>query len=240
AKRMLDRLVAGRWLSASAVVGFWPANTVNDDDIEIYLDESRTELAFTWHNLRQQTAKRAGIANKSLADFIAPRLIDGRPSHIAAYTRMFAVTAGAGIEPHLQRFLADNDDYSAIMLEALADRLAEALAEMMHERVRRDLWGYAPDENLGVEDLVAERYVGIRPAPGYPACPEHTVKRSLFELLRAPEVGIELTEALAMQPAASVSGFYFSHPQSGYFNVGPIGEDQFADYLARSGREESE
>src|SRR5690606_33198202 len=178
AKRMLDRLVAGRWLSASAVVGFWPANTVNDDDIEIYLDESRTELAFTWHNLRQQTAKRAGIANKSLADFIAPRLIDGRPSNIADYIGMFAVTAGAGIEPHLQRFLADNDDYSAIMLEALADRLAEALAEMMHERVRRDLWGYAPDENLGVEDLVAERYVGIRPAPGYPACPEHTVKRS--------------------------------------------------------------
>jgi len=240
ARRMLDRLVAGRWLTASAVVGFWPANTVNDDDIEIYLDESRSKVAFTWHNLRQQTAKREGIANKSLADFIAPRLIDGRPSGIADYIGMFAVTAGTGIEPHLQRFIADHDDYSAIMLEALADRLAEALAEMMHERVRRDLWGYAPDEKLGVEDLIAERYVGIRPAPGYPACPEHTVKRALFDLLQARAVGIELTESLAMQPAASVSGFYLSHPQAEYFNVGPIGADQFADYLARSGREEAE
>src|SRR5690606_41804393 len=138
-RRRLDRVVAGRGVAASAAVGVWPANTVNDGDIEIYLDESRSKVAFTWHNLRQQTAKREGIANKSLADFIAPRLIDGRPSGIADYIGMFAVTAGTGIEPHLQRFIADHDDYSAIMLEALADRLAEALAEMMHERVRRDL-----------------------------------------------------------------------------------------------------
>src|SRR5690606_30849327 len=147
---------------------------------------------------------------------------------------------GAGIEPHIQRFLKDNDDYSAIMLEALADRLAEALAEMMHERVRRDLWGYAPDEALGKDDLIAERYVGIRPAPGYPACPEHTIKRAMFDLMQAGTVGIELTESLAMHPAASVSGFYLSHPEADYFNVGPIGADQFADYLARSGRDEDE
>jgi len=240
ARRMLEQLIAGRWLSASAVIGFWPANTVNDDDIEVYTDESRSEVVFTWRNLRQQTAKREGIANKSLADFVAPRLLDGQPSNIADYVGMFAVTAGAGIEPHLQRFLKDNDDYSAIMLEALADRLAESLAEMMHERVRRDLWGYAPDEALGVDELIAERYVGIRPAPGYPACPEHTIKRAMFDLLQAGEVGIELTESLAMQPAASVSGFYISHPQADYFNIGPIGADQFADYLARSGRDEDE
>ncbi|MBE0593620.1 MAG: methionine synthase, partial [Gemmatimonadales bacterium] len=240
ATRMLEQLIAGRWLTASAVVGFWPANTVGDDDIEVYTDESRSEVALTWRNLRQQTAKREGIANKSLADYIAPRTIDGGPSGIADYIGLFAVTAGTGIEPHIARFLKDNDDYSAIMLEALADRLAEALAEMMHERVRRDLWGYAPDEALGVEDLVAERYVGIRPAPGYPACPEHTVKRAMFDLLQAGKVGIELTESLAMQPAASVSGFYLSHPQADYFNVGPIGEDQLADYLERSGRDEDE
>ncbi|MCO5118036.1 MAG: methionine synthase [Burkholderiaceae bacterium] len=240
ATRMLEQLIAGRWLTASAVVGFWPANTVGDDDIEVYTDDSRSEVALTWRNLRQQTAKREGIANKSLADYIAPRTIDGSPSGIADYIGLFAVTAGTGIEPHIARFLKDNDDYSAIMLEALADRLAEALAEMMHERVRRDLWGYAPDEALGVEDLVAERYVGIRPAPGYPACPEHTVKRAMFDLLQAGKVGIELTESLAMQPAASVSGFYLSHPQADYFNVGPIGEDQLADYRERSGRDEDE
>jgi len=239
-RAMLERVIAGRWLTANAVVGFWPANTVNDDDIEVYTDESRTEVAFVWRNLRQQTAKREGVANKCLADYIAPRSIDGAPSGIADYIGLFAVTAGIGVEAKEAEFTKLLDDYSAIMLKAIADRMAEALAEMMHERVRRDLWGYAADEALANEDLIAERYVGIRPAPGYPACPEHTVKRALFEQLQAESIGMTLTDGFAMHPAASVSGFYLSHPQADYFNVGPIGQDQFADYLARSGRDEDE
>ncbi|MFT4101475.1 MAG: vitamin B12 dependent-methionine synthase activation domain-containing protein, partial [Burkholderiaceae bacterium] len=237
---MLRKVIDGRWLTANGVVAFLPANTVNDDDIEIYADDTREQVALTWRNLRQQTAKREGVDNKCLADFIAPKLIDGRPSGIRDYIGLFAVTAGLGIEKPLARFEADLDDYSSIMLKAIADRLAEAFAECLHERVRKDLWGYVPDEALSNEDLIGEKYRGIRPAPGYPACPEHTVKHELFEILRCDEIGMSVTESLAMLPASSVSGFYFAHPQSTYFNVGKIGEDQLADLVRRSGRDEDE
>jgi 5-methyltetrahydrofolate--homocysteine methyltransferase len=239
-KSMLKRVIDGRWLTANGVVAFLPANTVNDDDIEVYTDETRTQVAFTWRNLRQQTAKRDGVDNKCLADFVAPKLIDGKPSGMADYIGMFAVTAGLGIEKKLDEFARLLDDYSSIMLKAIADRLAEAFAECLHARVRRDLWGYAPDEALGNDELIAEKYRGIRPAPGYPACPEHTVKRALFDALRAEEIGMGLTEHFAMMPASSVSGFYFSHPLSAYFAVGRIGEDQLKDYAARAGRDEEE
>jgi 5-methyltetrahydrofolate--homocysteine methyltransferase len=239
-RSMLKRVIDGRWLAANAVVAFLPANTVNDDDIEVYTDESRTEVAFVWRNLRQQNAKREGVDNKCLADYIAPRTLDGRPSGIADYIGLFAVTAGIGIERKEAEFAALLDDYSGIMLKAIADRLAEAFAECLHERVRKDLWGYVPDEALGVEELVREAYRGIRPAPGYPACPEHTVKRAMFDVLRCEEIGMGLTESLSMTPAASVSGFYFSHPQAQYFSVGRIGEDQLKDYAHRSGRDESD
>jgi 5-methyltetrahydrofolate--homocysteine methyltransferase len=232
-QRMLKRLIEGRWLTANAVVGFWPANTVNDDDIQLYTDESRSQVAMTWFGVRQQAEKHEIEGemrpNRCLADFIAP-------SGVAKdYIGAFAVTAGIGIEKKEKYFLDDLDDYSAIMLKALADRLAEAFAEAMHERVRKDLWGYAPDESFSCEELIAEKYRGIRPAPGYPACPDHSVKRELFELLHAEDAGMGLTESLAMTPAASVSGFYFSHPQSTYFNVGRIGEDQVEDLAKRRG-----
>ncbi|MEB2351038.1 MAG: methionine synthase [Burkholderiaceae bacterium] len=239
-KSMLKRVIEGRWLTANGVAGFLPANTVNDDDIEIYTDDTRTEVAFTWRNLRQQTAKRDGVGNKCLADFIAPKFIDGKPSGIADYIGLFAVTAGLGIEKKLAEFTKLLDDYSAIMLKAIADRMAEAFAECLHARVRRDLWGYAADEMLGNDELIAEKYRGIRPAPGYPACPEHTVKRALFDTLRAEEIGMGLTEHFAMMPASSVSGFYFSHPLADYFSVGRIGEDQLKDYAARAARDEDE
>ncbi|MFM8556866.1 MAG: methionine synthase [Betaproteobacteria bacterium] len=235
-KAMLRRVIDGRWLTANAVVAFLPANSVNDDDIEIYTDESRTEVALVWRNLRQQTAKRDGVANKCLADFIAPRTLDGRPSGLADYIGMFAVTTGLGMEKKEAEFAALLDDYSSIMLKAIADRMAEAFAECLHRRVRTDLWGYAPNEALDAQALIDEKYVGIRPAPGYPACPEHTVKGELFEVLGCHDVGITLTESFAMAPAASVCGFYLSHPQSEYFNVGPIDEDQLADLAHRSGR----
>ncbi|MEZ5740984.1 MAG: vitamin B12 dependent-methionine synthase activation domain-containing protein [Burkholderiaceae bacterium] len=237
---MLERIIAGRWLTANAVVAFLPANSVDDEDIELYTDDSRTEVALVWRNLRQQTEKREGVANKCLADFIAPRLIDGKPSGLKDYIGVFAVTAGIGVEAKEAEFHKKQDDYSAIMLKALADRLAEAFAECLHERVRKDLWGYAADESLTNEDLVREQYQGIRPAPGYPACPEHTVKRDMFELLQANEIGMQVTESLAMMPAASVSGFYLAHPGADYFNVGRIGEDQLLAYAARSGRSEDE
>ncbi len=240
-QRMLKRLVEGRWLTANAVVGLYPANTVNDDDIAIYTDDSRTDVAMTWHGMRQQTEKQVidGVIRPSrcLADFIAPR-----DSGLHDYIGLFAVTAGIGVDKKEQYFLDDHDDYSAIMLKALADRLAEAFAEYMHQRVRTDLWGYAPDETarLDVNDLIAEKYRGIRPAPGYPACPDHSVKRAMFELLRCDEIGMELTESLAMMPAASVSGFYLAHPESTYFNVGKIGDDQLADMVKRRGMEAAE
>jgi 5-methyltetrahydrofolate--homocysteine methyltransferase len=232
-QRMLKRLVEGRWLTANGVLGFWPANTVNDDDIELYTDESRTQVAMTWYGVRQQAEKEVVEGkqrpSRCLADFIAPKGV--APDYIG----MFAVTAGIGAEKKERYFLDDHDDYSAITLKALADRLAEAFAEALHERVRRDLWGYAPDEALSLQEEIGEKYRGIRPAPGYPACPDHSVKRDLFEVLQASEVGIELTESMAMKPPASVSGFYFSHPQSSYFNVGRIGQDQVQDLARRRG-----
>jgi 5-methyltetrahydrofolate--homocysteine methyltransferase len=232
-QRMLKRLIEGRWLTANAVMGFWPANTVNDDDIALYTDESRERVAMTWYGLRQQTEKHeiegAMRPSRCLADFIAPKGVADD------YIGMFAVTAGIGTEKKVKYFLDDLDDYSAIMLKSLADRLAEAFAEALHERVRRDLWGYAPNESLSVEEEIAEKYQGIRPAPGYPACPDHSVKREMFEVLQAQDAGMELTESLAMMPAASVSGFYMSHPQSTYFNVGRIGEDQLHDQAKRRG-----
>jgi 5-methyltetrahydrofolate--homocysteine methyltransferase len=231
-QRMLKRLIEGRWLTASAVVGLYPANAVNDDDIVFYTDETRTQAALTWHGLRQQTEKEAidGVMRPSrcLADFVAPR-------GVADYAGVFAVTAGLGVEKKEKYFIDDLDDYSAIMLKALADRLAEAFAECMHKRVRTDLWGYAPQEGWSNEELIAEKYQGIRPAPGYPACPDHSVKRALFDLLQCEEIGMGLTESLAMTPAASVSGFYLAHPQSAYFNVGKIGEDQLQDLAQRRG-----
>ncbi|MCC8404326.1 methionine synthase [Paraburkholderia sp. MMS20-SJTN17] len=231
-KSMLARLIQGRWLQANGVIALLPANTVNDDDIEIYTDESRTEVALTWRNLRQQSVRPVvdGVMrpNRSLADFIAPK-----DSGVADYIGMFAVTAGLGVDVKERQFEKDHDDYSAIMLKALADRFAEAFAEAMHARVRRDLWGYASSENLSNDELIAEKYRGIRPAPGYPACPDHLVKRDMFEVLQANEIGMSVTESLAMLPAASVSGFYLAHPDSTYFSVGKIGPDQLDDYAQR-------
>ena len=238
-QRMLKRLIEGRWLSASGVVGFWPANTENDDDIVLYTDESRSEAALTWYGLRQQTEKQEieGTMRPSrcLADFVAPR-----ESGLKDYVGMFAVTAGLGVEKKEKYFVDDLDDYSAIMLKALADRLAEAFAEAMHHRVRTDLWGYAADEALSNEQMIAEKYRGIRPAPGYPACPDHSVKKPMFDLLNCTDIGMSLTESLAMMPAASVSGFYLGHPDSTYFNVGKIGHDQLQDQAVRRKASESE
>ncbi|MCK9511114.1 MAG: methionine synthase [Pigmentiphaga sp.] len=227
---MLRRIIDGRWLTANGVLAFYPANSVGDD-IEIYTDDSRSEVLLTWRNLRQQTAKREGVPNRCLADAIAPR-----ESGVADYIGLFAVTAGIGMERKEQEFIAGNDDYSLIMFKALADRLAEAFAECLHARVRRDLWGYAADEDLDNTELIREAYRGIRPAPGYPACPEHTVKREMFRVLDCDEIGMSVTDSLAMWPASSVSGFYLSHPEARYFNVGTIGQDQFEDYVQRSGR----
>ena len=231
AQALLRKIVAGKWLRANGVFGLFPANSVNGgDDIEIYAGEKRDRVLVTWHNLRQQNRKPTGNPNLCLADFIAPK-DSGVPDFIGA----FAVTAGLGIDPRVKAYEEKHDDYNAIMLKALADRLAEAFAETLHQRVRRELWGYAKDETLDNAALVAEQYRGIRPAPGYPACPDHTEKGALFELLRAPEVNIELTENYAMLPASSVSGFYLSHPQSQYFAVGKIGRDQVEDYARRKG-----
>jgi 5-methyltetrahydrofolate--homocysteine methyltransferase len=258
AQRMLKRLIEGRWLTANGVMALYPANSVGDD-IEIYTDESRREVAMVWHGLRQQTEKTAAPdadgqlhmrPNRCLADFIAPKVLDAetkavRAGHAGAeghnsfmlpdYIGLFAVTAGIGAEKKEKYFQDDHDDYSSIMLKALADRLAEAFAEALHKRVRQDLWGYAADESLTPEELIAEKYRGIRPAPGYPACPDHSVKQAMFELLKADEIGMALTESLAMTPAASVSGFYLSHPDSAYFNVGKIGDDQVHELAKRRG-----
>jgi len=232
-KRMLRRVIEGRWLRANGVVGLYPAATVGDDDIEIYRDESRSDVLFTWRGLRVQSVRPVvdGVKspNRCLADFIAPK-----GSGKGDYIGLFAVTAGIGVDKKEQQFAADLDDYSAIMLKALADRLAEAFAERLHQRVRTDLWGYAADESLDVAGLVAERYRGIRPAPGYPACPDHTVKRDLFRALDAEEIGMTLTESLAMLPAASVAGFYLAHPDARYFNVGRIGPDQLKSWAERN------
>ncbi|MEZ5718278.1 MAG: methionine synthase [Burkholderiaceae bacterium] len=234
---MLKKIIEGRWLQASGVMALYPANSVGDD-IEFYTDESRCEVLTTWYGLRQQTEKHAvdGVMRPSrcLADFVAPK-----DSGIADYAGLFAVTAGLGVEKKEKAFLEDLDDYSAILFKSLADRLAEAFAECLHQRVRTDLWGYAKDEQLSNDALIAEKYQGIRPAPGYPACPDHSAKRELFRVLQCGEIGMELTDSLAMAPAASVSGFYLGHPDSTYFSVGRIGEDQLKDMAQRRGMDEA-
>jgi 5-methyltetrahydrofolate--homocysteine methyltransferase len=229
---MLDRIVAERLLRARGVVGFWPASSVGDD-IEVYADEGpgtvETAPLAVIHTLRQQMEKPPGRPNEALADFVAPRS-SGAPDYLGG----FAVTAGDGVDELVAGFEAANDDYSAIMVKALADRLAEAFAERLHERVRRELWGYAPDETLSNDDLIHERYQGIRPAPGYPACPEHSEKGTLFALLDGERrTGIRLTESFAMLPPASVSGFYFWRHEAHYFGIGRIGRDQLEDYARR-------
>ncbi|WP_374674397.1 methionine synthase [Ideonella sp.] len=230
---LLKRIVDGRWLQAHGVMALYPANTVDDDVIEIYADESRQEVLMRWAPLRLQTERPVidGVPrpNRSLADFIAPKGV--QPDHIG----LFAVTAGVGCEARAAAFEAAHDDYSAILLKALADRLAEAFAERLHQRVRSELWGYAADEQLSLEALIAEKYRGIRPAPGYPACPDHGVKADMFRVLGCDEIGMGLTESLAMTPAASVSGFYLAHPEARYFNVGPVGEDQLGAWAAALG-----
>ncbi|MDP3030993.1 MAG: methionine synthase, partial [Rhodocyclaceae bacterium] len=242
AQAMLKKLVDEKWLVANAVFGLFPANrAANGDDIEIYADESRTKVLMTWHGLRQQHERPGGQPNQCLADFIAPKVsvTEGNPrgtggTAVPDYIGAFAVTAGIGIEAKLAEFAAAHDDYHAIMLKSLADRLAEAAAEWLHERVRVDDWGYARDEGLDLEALIAEKYQGIRPAPGYPACPDHTVKKALLEMLGASSVGIELTENFAMLPAAAVAGFYFAHPAARYFAVSKIGRDQLEDWARRT------
>ncbi|MDD2923966.1 vitamin B12 dependent-methionine synthase activation domain-containing protein, partial [Rhodoferax sp.] len=254
AQAMLKKIIEGRWLSANAVVGLYPANRVGDDDIALYTDETRSQVAMTWYGLRQQAAKEeidgAMMPSRCLADFVAPAEIAIKNEAVQAdntraggqkglkisdYVGVFAVTAGIGIDKKEAQFLAAHDDYSAILFKALADRLAEAFAECLHHKVRTDLWGYAPSEALSAKELIAERYTGIRPAPGYPACPDHSVKKDLFALLQCADIGMSLTESLAMSPAASVSGFYLAHPDARYFSVGKIGDDQLQDQAARRG-----
>jgi 5-methyltetrahydrofolate--homocysteine methyltransferase len=232
AQEMLKQMVEEKWVKASAVIGFWPANEIGTDDIELYTDDTRTKRLTVLHSLRQQMARGKSVrANMALADFIAPK-----ESGVADYIGGFAVTSGHGEDAVAKRFEEKNDDYKAILSKALADRLAEAFAEHLHARVRREFWGYAADETLSNEDLIAEKYQGIRPAPGYPAQPDHTEKKTLFELLDAEKAaGIKLTESFAMWPGAAVSGLYFSHPQSEYFGVGRIERDQVVDYAERKG-----
>jgi 5-methyltetrahydrofolate--homocysteine methyltransferase len=237
-KRLLQRLIEGRWLQANGVMALLPANTVDDDTIEFYADETREQVLLRWSPMRLQTERPVvdGVKrpNRCLSDFIAPKGV--KPD----YAGLFAVTAGIGVDKKERQFTDDHDDYSAIMLKALADRLAEAFAERLHQRVRTELWAYAPDESLSNEQLIDEAYRGIRPAPGYPACPDHRVKRAMFEVLKAEEIGMGLTETLAMTPAASVSGFYLAHPDARYFNVGRIGDDQLADWARRMALDEAE
>jgi 5-methyltetrahydrofolate--homocysteine methyltransferase len=230
AQECLARIVAEKWIVANGVFALYPAAQVNHDDIEIYRDESRREVLMTWHNLRQQNHKPEGRANLCLADFVAPKA-----SGVRDWIGAFAVAAG-GIEGRVAEFEAAHDDYNAIMLKVLADRLAEAFAERLHERVRREFWGYGSEECLGKAELIAEAYRGIRPAPGYPACPDHVAKGDLFRLLDARRnADMQLTESFAMLPASSVAGFYLSHPQSSYFAVGKLGRDQIEDYARRRG-----
>jgi len=229
AQAMLRKIIEGKWLRANGVFGLFPANSVNHgEDVEIYAGEKRDRVLATWHSLRQQNQKPTGNPNLCLGDFVAPR-----ETGVADYIGAFAVTAGLGIDRRVKAYEEKNDDYGAILLKALADRLAEAFAETLHLRVRREIWGYARDEKLDAAALIAEQYRGIRPAPGYPACPDHTEKGALFALLRASEVNIELTETFAMLPASSVSGFYLAHPKSQYFAVGKVGRDQVEDYARR-------
>jgi 5-methyltetrahydrofolate--homocysteine methyltransferase len=231
AQAMLQRMIDEKWIEARAVIGLFPANTVDEDDIAVYADENRNAALMTWHNLRQQMARPEGQPNWCLADFVAPR-----DTGVADYLGAFVVTAGINEDVKARAFEAAHDDYSAILFKALCDRLAEAFAERMHQRVRKEFWGYAADESLENDRLIKEEYRGIRPAPGYPACPEHSEKGELFRLLDVPgQIGVSLTETYAMWPAASVSGFYFSHPDARYFAVAKIDRDQVADYARRKG-----
>lgn len=233
AQVMLEKLIKGQWLQADAIIGLFPANS-DGDDIMFYADEERSQPFLVWHNLRQQAERPIvdGVMrpNRCLADYVA-----SKASGVRDYAGCFAVTTGHGVDEKVAQFMAKHDDYSAIMLKALADRLAEAFAELMHWRVRTDLWGYVANEQLTPDDLIDEKYQGIRPAPGYPACPQHDVKQAMFTALKADEIGMSLTESLAMNPASSVSGFYLAHPHAQYFNVGKIGMDQADDLAKRSG-----
>ena len=231
AQAMLRRIIDEKLLTARATIGFWPAARSGADDILVYADESRDEVIATLHHLRQQVEKPNGKPNLSLADFIAPL-----GSGVKDYIGGFCVTTGHGVKALAAKFDAEHDDYNSIMVKALADRLAESFAEHLHRLVRTELWGYARDEQLSNEDLIREQYRGIRPAPGYPACPDHTEKSTLFRLLDAPNTcGVELSESFAMSPAAAVSGFYYSHPEADYFAVGKIGRDQVEDIARRKG-----
>ena len=244
AQAMLQKIVAENWIKAKAVVGFFPANS-SGDDIVLYTDETRSQTLSILHNLRMQMDRNGQQPNYCLSDFVAPAVpfdsAQGTDTSVVERSRndwigAFAVSAGFGIESHLKAFRAKHDDYSAIMLEALCDRFAEALAERMHERVRKEFWGYAADETLDNDAMIAEQYQGIRPAPGYPACPDHTEKGTLWTLLDVENrIDMKLTESFAMYPAASVSGWYFSHPESRYFGLGRIARDQVEDYAQRKG-----
>jgi 5-methyltetrahydrofolate--homocysteine methyltransferase len=228
AKAMLTKIIAEKWITANAVFGLYPANAVGDD-IELYADELRSQKLMVWHSLRQQHERPSGKPHYCLTDFVADK---GTPDWIG----VFAVSAGLGIEKKLAEFEAAHDDYRAIMLKSLADRFAEACAEWLHAQVRRDYWGYAPDETLSNDALIKEEYRGIRPAPGYPACPDHTAKGPLFKLLDAPaNAGMGITESFAMTPAAAVSGFFLAHPQAQYFAISKIGRDQLEDWAQRAG-----
>ncbi|PIW64899.1 MAG: methionine synthase, partial [Candidatus Omnitrophica bacterium CG12_big_fil_rev_8_21_14_0_65_50_5] len=230
AQVMLKTIIKEKWLKANAVVGLFPANSVGDD-VEVYADDSRKKIIATFYTLRQQSDKQDGRPNYALSDFIA-----SKDSGLKDYIGAFAVSAGFGVDEKAAEFLKQHDDYNAIMIKALADRLAEAFAELMHKRVRRELWGYASHETLNVEELIQEKYQGVRPAPGYPSQPDHTEKRTIFDLLKAADnTGIQLTESLAMWPASSVSGLYLAHPESKYFALDKIGKDQAEDYARRKG-----
>ena len=235
AHAMLKTIVAEKWLQAKAVIGFFPANSVGDD-IELYDDDERAEVKVLLHHIRQQMAKPSDRPNQCLSDYVAPK-----GSGVADYMGAFAVTAGIGIDEHVTRFEDDDDDYNSILLKALADRLAEAFAERLHERVRKEFWAYAAEENYSYTELIAESYQGIRPAPGYPACPDHREKAKLWDLIRPDDnAGMTLTESYAMLPTAAVSGWYFSHPDARYFGTGKIQRDQVKDYAERAGQKLNE
>ncbi|MBS1542111.1 MAG: methionine synthase, partial [Bacteroidetes bacterium] len=231
AQALLDQIIAGRKLKANAVIAFYPAQRISPEDIQLYADKAGQVPLQMMHFLRQQNKKAANLPNYSLADFVAP-VSSGKLDYLG----LFAVTAGIGLDKLIEGFKAQQDDYHEIMAKALADRLAEAFAECLHHQVRKDWWGYAAGERITNEQMIAEEYQGIRPAPGYPACPDHTEKKVIFDLLQADkEAGIQLTESMAMYPASSVSGYYFSHPESRYFGLGKIDRDQVKEYASRKG-----
>jgi 5-methyltetrahydrofolate--homocysteine methyltransferase len=230
AQDLIDQVIKDKWLTSKAAIGIFPANAVGDD-IELFSDENREHVLTMFHTLRQQGDKGTERPDRALSDYIAPK-----ETGLEDYIGAFALTTGLGMKDALKRFEADHDDYSSILLQAVGDRLAEALAERLHERIRREFWGYASDENMSNVELIKEKYFGIRPAPGYPACPDHSEKQIIFDLLSVPEhTGMELTESFAMHPAASVCGYYFAHPEAKYFGVGKVNKDQVIEYARRKG-----